>query len=203
MAVYGEGNFEKIKLRGKYQVGHQDFHLESGIAASVYYPMDKTEYQNNIGKKNRNTSWFRYDSKSLQGLVNAATDLRDFPAKADSSWFYSFTMKIKMDTCQNGKLSLDFSPRRRSRATSCTSICSGPTREQYDDNYVLQGLLKRDLVPVIFLHGLAGSRTSQSGSCRDLASHGYIVFSLDHFDGSAYYAEKKDGSGKLWPLDVD
>ena len=65
MAVYGEGNLKRIKLRGKYQVGHQDFYLESGIAASVYYPMDKSEYKKNIGKKGRNTLWFRYGEKSL------------------------------------------------------------------------------------------------------------------------------------------
>ena len=51
------------------------------------------------------------------------------------------------------------------------------------------------------LHGLAGSRTSQSGSCRDLASHGYIVFSIDHNDESAYYSRKEDGTEKFWPLD--
>ena len=53
------------------------------------------------------------------------------------------------------------------------------------------------------LHGLAGSRTSQSGSCRDLASHGYIVFSIDHNDGSAYYSRKNEGSEQYWPLEQD
>ena len=61
----------------------------------------------------------------------------------------------------------------------------------------------RPLIPVIMLHGLAGSRTSQSGSCRDLASHGYIVFSIDHNDGSAYYSRKNEGSEQYWPLEQD
>ena len=57
------------------------------------------------------------------------------------------------------------------------------------------------MIPVILLHGLAGSRTSQSGSCRDMASHGYIVFSIDHHDGSAHYSQKEDGSQLFWDLD--
>ena len=61
----------------------------------------------------------------------------------------------------------------------------------------------RPLIPIIMLHGLAGSRTSQSGSCRDLASHGYIVFSIDHNDESAYYSRKKDGTDRYWPLEQD
>lgn len=32
----------------------------------------------------------------------------------------------------------------------------------------------------------------QSGSCRDLASHGYIVFIMDFGDNSCYYTEDAD-----------
>lgn len=59
-------------------------------------------------------------------------------------------------------------------------------------------LNRLDLIPVILLHGLSGSRTSQSGSCRDMASHGYLVFSIDHHDGSAHYSRKEDGSELFW-----
>ena len=54
-------------------------------------------------------------------------------------------------------------------------------------SYLIESFEPKPLIPVILLHGLAGSRTSQSGSCRDMASHGYIVFSIDHNDGSAHY----------------
>ncbi len=33
----------------------------------------------------------------------------------------------------------------------------------------------------------------QSGSCRDLASHGYLVFSMDHRDESSNFTVTKDG----------
>jgi hypothetical protein len=31
-----------------------------GVAVSVYYPMDKEEYQQLINEKDRNTKWLRY-----------------------------------------------------------------------------------------------------------------------------------------------
>jgi hypothetical protein len=37
-----------------------------------------------------------------------------------------------------------------------------------------------------------------SGSCRDFASHGYIVFSFDHFDNTCYYSKNRDGQEKYW-----
>jgi len=61
----------------------------------------------------------------------------------------------------------------------------------------------RPLIPVILCHGMTGSRTSQSGSCRDMASHGYIVFSLDHHDGSAHFSRTRDGHEQFWDPDQD
>ena len=57
------------------------------------------------------------------------------------------------------------------------------------------------LIPVIFLHGMTGTRTSYSGFCRDMASHGYIVFSIDHHDGSSSYSIKADGTEIFWSSD--
>ena len=47
----------------------------------------------------------------------------------------------------------------------------------------------RSLIPVIYSHGLCSNRTMHSGTCKDLASHGYIVFALDHQDGTSSYIE--------------
>ena len=83
-------------------------------------------------------------------------------------WFYKYLDDVKMDTVQDGKLAKVFD----------------------------SGELKP--IPLIFCHGLAGSRTTYSGSCRDLASHGYIVLTLSHFDGTANYSKKKNGEEKYW-----
>ena len=37
-----------------------------------------------------------------------------------------------------------------------------------------------------------------SGTCRDLASHGYLVFSIDHEDGTSSYTVSKDGKKEIY-----
>ena len=49
------------------------------------------------------------------------------------------------------------------------------------------------LVPVIFSHGLTGTRCFYSTIASEMASHGFIVYLMDHHDGSCGYTEKKDG----------
>ena len=51
------------------------------------------------------------------------------------------------------------------------------------------------LIPIIFSHGLSSNRTMHSGLCRDLASHGYLVFAPDHMDRTSSYYEMEDGTG--------
>ena len=54
------------------------------------------------------------------------------------------------------------------------------------------------LTPVIFSHGMSGNRNWNSGTCRDLASHGFIVFSIDHRDRTSNYVETIDGVGMYY-----
>ena len=49
------------------------------------------------------------------------------------------------------------------------------------------------LMPVIFSHGNWGNSALYTGHCQELASHGYIVFAIDHNDHSNLYTEKKGG----------
>lgn len=56
----------------------------------------------------------------------------------------------------------------------------------------------KPLIPIIYSHGLTSCRTFQSGSCRDLASQGYIVFAIDHHDGTCNYSRLKNGDDKYW-----
>lgn len=53
---------------------------------------------------------------------------------------------------------------------------------------------KTQLIPIIFSHGYNATRTTSSCFLRDLASHGFIVFSIDHVDGSCYHSVKADGT---------
>ena len=55
------------------------------------------------------------------------------------------------------------------------------------------------LTPIIFSHGLTGNNYNYSGCHRELASHGYIIFSIDHLDGSCNYT--RDGADKEFTFD--
>ena len=49
----------------------------------------------------------------------------------------------------------------------------------------------RKLLPVIFSHGLTAHRGCYAINAMEFASHGYIVFCMDHLDGSNSYTERK------------
>ena len=69
-----------------------------------------------------------------------------------------------MDVCENGELT-----------------------SQFEEGH-------KKLIPLIFLHGISSNRSMNTGTCKDLASHGYIVFTMDHEDGTCSYTKSEDGS---------
>jgi predicted dienelactone hydrolase len=62
-------------------------------------------------------------------------------------------------------------------------------------NYTKDG---SHLIPIVYCHGLGSNRTMHSGSCRDFASHGYIVFVIDFSDKTSSYIESADGKGTFY-----
>lgn len=51
------------------------------------------------------------------------------------------------------------------------------------------------------MHGLSSNRTMGSGTMKDLVSEGYVVFCMDHHDGtSSYYVEPETGKGRYYDL---
>jgi predicted dienelactone hydrolase len=67
-------------------------------------------------------------------------------------------------------------------------------------NAIIDGELASDfatgakkLRPVIFSHGLFANNISYTGLQRDLASHGYIVFAINHADGTCIYTQNSQG----------
>ena len=57
---------------------------------------------------------------------------------------------------------------------------------------------KKRLKPVIWSHDRRGDSSASTGFCMHLASHGFIVFAITHFDGSASYSENKYGTQVLY-----
>ena len=67
--IYGEANFDKLKLTGPFEVGHKDIHINgTGNAISVFYPMDKDVYRRIMEQEpHRNTKWMRYGYNTRLG----------------------------------------------------------------------------------------------------------------------------------------
>lgn len=80
---------------------------------------------------------------------------------------------------------------RQLRKINLDCVFNGEISKDFEGN-------ERPLIPIIFCHGLSSNRTCHSGSCRDLASHGYIVFAMDSCDGSSSYVDTEDGVGKFY-----
>ena len=82
-----------------------------------------------------------------------------------------------------------------------------PVLKYYDNLYIealqnaefdVQQNLKnsKKLTPIIFSHGVCSNNHCFVGLHKEFASHGYIVFALDHLDGTANYTELSDGTPK-------
>ena len=74
-------------------------------------------------------------------MARATADIGS--TKHPPSWFYNYLLKIKMNTVHNGALAGYF---------SSESGLSDTTDEE--------AKMENKLVPVVYLHGLAGSRTT-------------------------------------------
>jgi hypothetical protein len=57
---------------------------------------------------------------------------------------------------------------------------------------------EKKLIPIVFSHGLTASRVLYQVTARELASHGYIIFLIDHHDGTCTYTENKRGDKKFY-----
>lgn len=62
--------------------------------------------------------------------------------------------------------------------------------------------IKGKMVPIIYGHGLCSNRGMHTGTGRDYASHGYIVFIIDHQDESCAYTDTSDGK-QSWVYNND
>jgi len=58
------------------------------------------------------------------------------------------------------------------------------------------------LAPIIWSHGMGATANHYSSLCREMASYGYIAFSLDHHDRSVAYTEKENGEEVLIDMSV-
>lgn len=117
---------------------------------TVFYPVDKAEYDKFKHKSSRNVSrtpkgvWTAYGiSKGIVGI----------------SSLFKYFKEERIQALNNHPMHTDFA-----------------------DN-------KQKLRPVLFSPGLVFGRTGYSGICRELASHGMMVYAIDHTDNSCPFYE--------------
>ena len=170
--AFSDMDFSQVIDTGKYSVGFQEFHIGEGEkqAVSMYYPIAK--FSPKIPASFLEKSWLSY-TKNDNFLIGLGTVLK---WRFKSSWVLpTFLFKtlntVKMQNIlTNARLSQDFDPN-------------------------FPG--SRKCVPIVFSHGLGSCRDQYTVCATELASHGYIVFLLDHHDGTCIYTETKSGD-PIW-----
>ena len=153
--------------------GPADF---SNIATQGKYDVAMTEFHTRVGenavsvfypadkRKEENATPFQ----KINWLNYEKDDKQIQGAKKAYEWFHQKEIRIQkfyqwrqleIDVEKNGKVASDFR-----NGQKC-------------------------LIPIVFSHGLEECRGTYSVMARELASHGYMVFLIDHHDGSCVYTE--------------
>ena len=69
---------------------------KDGYAVSVYYPMDRIEYNRTLKKdRSRNTLWLRYGRKSLKGLSLSSAE---FYTNHPPTCLLQYFLRVRMNT---------------------------------------------------------------------------------------------------------
>ena len=148
---------------------------------SVFYPIDKNnakEIEKQTGTKRYkdlmdyqdNEASFQNVMKGFDWLVSyTKNEQNDSEPKIPenkhrSTYFFQFQKHIKVKAIQYADLAEDFASGRE------------------------------PLIPIMYSHGLLGSAVGYNLTGLELASNGYIVFFIEHLDGSCSYTELSDGS---------
>ena len=96
--LYGCSDFRALRSRidkSPFQVGHKDiYNPKDGRALSVFYPMDKDEYERTLTDSN-NSPWISYGHTSLKGFSAGTADWGS--ESGPPPWFFKYCLDVKMD----------------------------------------------------------------------------------------------------------
>jgi hypothetical protein len=161
---FGDLSLRKLKLSGKYQtIGFREFRMKSGEGHTNEVSVF---YPSATPLTDANNAmWLRHGEKTLLGIARASggNAYGNKDNKHTPLWIMRSFLSIRMETAEEGELPDEFAKGHKK------------------------------LIPIIYCHGLSSNRSMHSGTCRDLASHGYIVFIMDHEDGTSSYTVSEDG----------
>jgi len=168
---HGDFSFTKYKLRGPFRK----------TVAHATFHAQKTEcavsvyFPTDVGEvyHRPKSPWLNYDMKYIRHYLDMRKWYKN-QDKADSE-YYQYP------------------------ARSLTTLAYEKSGER--NLRLCKKLKSSKIVPIVFSHGLTGSRAAYSAQFTELAAHGYMVFALDHHDGSCPYTEDSTGS-TFWKYDA-
>lgn len=159
---FGPGDFSRVNLTGKYAVGHRYMHsAKLGNNVGVFYPVDKSHEKELVRKMGPKAYKVHFDQNDPEEMFNQTIEviLWMVGEKIPSTKYFQY-MKDS-----------------RNKALLMADLAA---------NFANGG---EQLIPVIFSHGLGASWRQHQMVGMEMASHGYLVFFLDHLDGSCIYSE--------------
>ena len=170
---YGDGSFDHFKTTGPYHVGCQDTYLFPKDGGNAVSVFYPMDKHLIKGKVKKPWLDKTRNKKIIGGLRRGFTWCISKPETSMPMWILNSWLYASIDVVQNAQLAEDFA--------------SG----------------SKKLVPVIVCHGLSAMKDAYSGIARELASHGYIVFTFDFTDGTCAFTERLVEGNTLEPVLFD
>ncbi|CDW72852.1 platelet-activating factor acetylhydrolase [Stylonychia lemnae] len=164
--VYGESDFTGIKIGGMYKVGYKMIRTqEFDNQIELYYPIDESVYDEHKNNPDRRLYFIDRENEShfIRGLGRYYWVGKN-PRKQNIPHFvYQYIRNEQLDVIKNAPIAYDFKS------------------------------LKKELVPIIFSHGLGQCSKFYSLQFQEYASHGFLVIAINHFDNTCTYTIDKIG----------
>eukprot|EP00347_Sterkiella_histriomuscorum_P000764 403374591 len=163
--VYGESDYANYKFYGPYKVGFKMIRTQTfDNEMAVYYPVDHDVYEK---KKNSKDKLYFIDPKNeihfLRGLLRSMMVGMKPYKRNVPKFIYQYIKGAFVDVVKNVPISNDFK--------------NG----------------SKELVPIVFSHGLSSCSNYHNLMLADYASHGYLVLAINHGDNSCAFTIGKDG----------
>eukprot|EP00347_Sterkiella_histriomuscorum_P003478 403364144 len=167
MWSFGDSELGGYPLKGSYQVGVKHFltnKFKNEIL--VYYPIDKNVFESMKHEKDKKVYLVDRDhDKYYDNIQGLARVAQIGQAQIFDTpvAIVSSWKHIELEVIKNAPLA---------------------------DDFVKHSV---PLLPMIFSHGLSGTNKAYSLQIRDYASHGHIIFAINHQDGSSAYTFDQNG----------
>ena len=168
--------YKAVELTGKYAVGHREFHTR--INGSIHTRINGNSISvyypvsRSVAHANRDKQKLYIDDKDQAGAIRSQ--------EAVIAWYMNIGKTKFINTFKK------------------TQFLKYLRIQAYHDLPLADELSTAPLIPIIFSHGLTGNRMFYQLMGQEFASHGYIVFIIDHLDGTNLKTTSKLGKNHVF-----